>query len=106
MAIASILHRVSGIILFLLMPFALYFLEMSIISPETFMGAKLILVKAHWKFLMWGFFSALIYHLLAGIRHMVMDLGFGEHLSSARVSALIVISLTVVLSILLGIWIW
>jgi len=106
MAIASILHRISGIVLFLLMPFVLYFLEWSLISSEAFMQVTFTLKQLHWAFLLWALGTALIYHFLAGIRHMLMDVGLGEHLESGRRSAMTVIVLTAVLSILLGIWIW
>jgi len=106
MAIASILHRLSGIALFLLMPFFLYFLALSLKTQETFIQAKFMLAQGHWKILFWVFSAALIYHFLAGIRHMMMDLGYGEELESGRFTAVAVIVLAVILSILLGIWIW
>ncbi|KTD26094.1 succinate dehydrogenase, cytochrome b556 subunit [Legionella israelensis] len=106
MAIASILHRISGIVLFLLMPAVLYFLAKSLSSEEAFHETQSLLAQLHWKLLLWAFCAALIYHLLAGIRHMVMDLGFGESLEAGRNSALAVIILTIILTILLGLWIW
>lgn len=106
MAIASILHRISGLALFLLTPIILYFLDKSLMSEEGFQQARELLAQFHWKGLLWVFCAALIYHLLAGIRHMVMDLGYGEGLAAGRNSALVVITLSIVLTILLGIWIW
>ncbi len=58
------------------------------------------------KLTLWAFSSALIYHILAGFRHMIMDAGFGEELVAARRSAVTLIGLGVVLTILLGVWIW
>ncbi|WP_028388221.1 succinate dehydrogenase, cytochrome b556 subunit [Legionella fairfieldensis] len=106
MAIASILHRISGLFLFLLLPFMLYLLSRSLNSPESFATLYLQLASPYYKFLVWIFSASLVYHLLAGIRHMVMDLGFGESLKAGRYSAIIVIFLAVVLTIFLGIWIW
>ena len=106
MAIASILHRISGVVLFLLMPFVLYFLNNSLISSNNFIKVKQALTQMHWKLMLWAFLAAIIYHFLAGMRHMIMDLGYGETLKAGRLGAWIVILLAVILSIILGIWIW
>lgn len=106
MAIASILHRISGVVLFVLMPILLYFLSLSLASEESFQHAQLLLTHIIWKLVFWVFLTALMYHLLAGVRHIIMDLGYGEELRSGRQSALTVIILSVILSIIMGIWIW
>jgi len=106
MAIASILHRISGVILFLLMPFMLYILKLSLSTPESFDQLQVWLQCFYLKFLLIAFAAALVYHLLAGIRHLFMDFGIGEELSSSRTSSIIVIVLAGILTILLGIWIW
>lgn len=106
MAIASILHRISGILLFLLMPAMLYLLDQSLHSEASFSQMQILLANPLWKLVVWAFGSSLIYHLLAGIRHVLMDIGFGEHLSAGRKSAGLVILLAVVLAILWGVWLW
>jgi len=107
MAIASILHRISGIMLFLLLPFMLYLLAQSLESPKTFTQLHLnIAGNIGYKLAMWVFLASLTYHLLAGIRHMIMDLGWGEELSAGRKSALLVIILSIVLAVFEGIWLW
>ena len=106
MAIASILHRISGIVLFLLVPVMLYFLSLSLHSADTFARLQTLLNACGYKFLLWAFGTAFIYHLLAGLRHIAMDLGWGEHLPAGRRSAVAVIVLAVVLAILLGVWVW
>ncbi|KTD07427.1 succinate dehydrogenase, cytochrome b556 subunit [Legionella jamestowniensis] len=106
MAIASILHRISGLVLFLLMPAMLYFLALSLQSVNSFMELQQKLAHPFHKLVLWAFSAALVYHLLAGIRHLLMDLGYGEHLKSGRRSAIFVIVLSIILTLLLGIWIW
>ena len=107
MAISSILHRISGVALFLLFPAIIFFFEMSLKNAGTFTQLQqLFSNNLGYKFVLWLFGAAIIYHLLAGIRHMVMDLGFGEDLSSGRRSAIAVIVTTIFLTLLLGIWIW
>lgn len=106
MAIASILHRISGLVLFLLLPIMLYFLGLSLRSVESFDHLQTMLTGSCCKLLLWIFSSAFLYHVLAGIRHLLMDMGVGEQLGSGRQSAKIVIVFAAILTIFLGIWIW
>lgn len=105
-AIASILHRITGVALFVLMPVMLYLLNQSLHSEASFAELKIQLQYPGWKFILWSFSSALTYHLFAGIRHLLMDLGFGDHLAGARVTATGVIVLSILSSIYLGVSIW
>lgn len=106
MAIASILHRISGLALFLLLPLMIWFLHQSLKSAESFTALQSTLTGTCNKLLLWAFCAALVYHILAGIRHLLMDAGLGEHVCTARHSARFVIGLTAIVTILLGIWIW
>jgi succinate dehydrogenase / fumarate reductase cytochrome b subunit len=106
MAIASILHRISGVVLFLLLPIMLYIFGQSMQSEAAFVEVINWFTYPTYKIVVWSFGAAMIYHLLAGIRHLLMDIGFGEHLDAARRSAVLVIILAIILSIFLGIWIW
>lgn len=106
MAIASILHRISGLILFILLPIMLYFLGLSLKSAESFSSLLAMLINPYYKIVLWVFSAALIYHLLAGVRHIIMDMGYGESVNAGRRSAIFMISLAVILTIILGIWIW
>jgi succinate dehydrogenase / fumarate reductase, cytochrome b subunit len=105
-AIISILHRLSGVFVFLLVPFLLWLLEASSGSREGFDYIQSILANPIQKFILWLVWTALWYHLLAGIRHLLMDIGFGESLKMARVSGGITIIITIILAILTGIWLW
>lgn len=105
-AIVSILHRASGAILFLLIPFLLWLFDTSLASEGNFIELQAILVNPLVKILIWLILAAFFYHLLAGIRHMVMDLGFAESLQAGRFSSWLVIILTLILIILTGIWLW
>lgn len=107
MAIASILHRISGIGLFLLLPLMLYFLKLSLASAASFEHLHMLIATCAWyKLVILAFTSAFMYHLLAGIRHLLMDMGFGETLVAARRSSFVVIGLSAIGSILLGAYLW
>ena len=106
MAIASILHRLSGIVLFLLLPVMMCFLSQSLGSQASFDQLVVTLNNPFYKLILWGFSTALIYHILAGFRHIAMDFGMGEKLIAARRSAVGVIVLAIILTMVLGVWIW
>lgn len=107
MAIVSILHRISGLILFLLMPIMLYFLSESLRSSLAFDQIQTMIQTGIFsKLVLWGFSAALVYHVIAGVRHISMDFGVGETLHAAKRSAVVVIVIAVIATILLGMWIW
>lgn len=106
MAIVSILHRISGLFIFLLMPIMLYFLSLSLHSEDSFVDLQAMLLNPFSKFIIWSFSTAFVYHVIAGIRHLFMDLGFGEQVNVGRQTAIVVIVLAVISTLLLGIWIW
>ena len=105
-AIASILHRLSGFFLFLVIPLILALMSASLGSPEGFFTLHACLTHFFTKFLLLIFLAALFYHLLAGIRHLLMDYGIGESLGAGKCSAITVISVAIVLMIGIGMWLW
>ena len=106
MAVTSILHRVSGVVLFILLPVMIFLLSQSLHSEEMFNQVKIKLSEPYYKLIVWVFSTALAFHILAGIRHMIMDIGFGEELHTGRRTSILVIVLTAVATIFLGMWIW
>ena len=106
MAIVSILHRMSGVILFLAIPLVLWALQQSLVAPDSFYDLKLTLSSPFAKLCLWVFLSALIYHLFAGIRHLLMNIGIAESLEGGRLGAFIVAVASAVMVVLVGICIW
>jgi len=106
-AIASILHRVSGVITFVAVGILLWLLGLSLSSPEGFAHAAAIMNSFFVKFIFWGILTALAYHVCGGIRHLLMDFGYlAETLESGTRSAKISFVITVVLSLLAGVLVW
>lgn len=100
-AITSILHRASGLFLFLLIPFFILALEMSLRSADDF--NTLLAAFDGWTMYLTLFvvlWSGL-HHLLAGIRYLLLDIDVGISRSSARMSAWLVNLLAFLLSIIL-----
>ncbi|WP_312960950.1 succinate dehydrogenase, cytochrome b556 subunit [Stutzerimonas nitrititolerans] len=105
-AYTSIIHRVSGVILFVGVAIMLLALDASLSSEEGFAEVKAYLSSPLVKLIVWGLLSALLYHLVAGIRHLIMDIGHGETLEGGKLGSKIVIAVSVVLILLAGVWIW
>ena len=104
--VTSFLHRASGIILFLGIGIMLYALSKSLGSEEGYAEVKACLTSPLAKFVAWGLLSALLYHLVAGVRHLIMDMGIGETLEGGKLGSKIVIAVSVVVIVLAGVWIW
>lgn len=94
----SILHRISGFIMFAALPVILYMLQQSLLSEDTFKYfagimshplAKLVTIG-----LLWGYF----HHFCAGVRHLFMDLHMGIEKDSARQSAASVLVISLLLT--------
>jgi len=105
-AIVSILHRLSGVLLFMGVPLLIWALDFSLSSPDNFAQLQMFLIHPVFKIILWVFLSALFYHLFAGIRHLVMDLGIGESLIAGKITASLVILISIVFTIILGIYLW
>ncbi|WP_328189838.1 succinate dehydrogenase, cytochrome b556 subunit [Marinobacter sp. OP 3.4] len=105
-AITSILHRISGVILFVGIAFLLYGLDVSLSGEAGFNRVNELLDSFLAKLIIWGILSALLYHLVAGIKHLLMDMGIGEELHSGRLAAKLTVVISVILIILAGVWVW
>lgn len=106
MAIVSIIHRITGVIIFLSIPALLYVLHASLISQASFSKLETCLAYPISKVVLIGILACAIYHLFAGLRHLIMDLGVGEGKTSARVTAWFVILLSIAGAVFIGVWLW
>ena len=105
----SILHRASGALMFVLLPLVVWLLDVSLtseVSYERFSNAfiagigvvpafllKLIVLALIWSYL---------HHLIAGVRHLWMDVTHSVSLQQGHISALITLGLSGVLTVVLG----
>lgn len=105
-AYSSIAHRISGVVLFIAIAGLLWLLDSSLSSESGFEQVGALLQHPLAKLILWGVLSALLYHLVAGVRHLFMDAGVGEGLESGLLGAKIVLIVSAVLIVLLGVWIW
>ncbi len=98
----SILHRISGALLFLALPLLLWMLQQSLQPSEymsilQFPAGKLLLLVLLWAFL---------HHFCAGIRFLALDLHAGVKLGHARATSKLVLAVSLVLTALLGVRLW
>ena len=105
-AITSLLHRLSGAFIFIGVALMLYLLELSLQSESGFALVQELLSNVLIKFMAWAVLAGLLYHLIAGIKHLLMDLGFGETLRGGFIGACITLALSAVAIIVAGVWIW
>ncbi len=103
---ASISHRASGVFLFAGMAVLIWALDVSLAGPEGFASVKEALASPLAKLVIWAVVAGLIYHSLAGVKHLVADAGIGETMEGGILGARIVIGLSAVLILLAGVWIW
>lgn len=96
----SILHRVSGALLALAAPLLLYAFMLSLDSPEGYSRVVGYFASAPGFLLALSLVWATLHHFLAGLRHLAMDLGWGQDKQAARVSAIACLALALVLTLL------
>ncbi len=105
-AIVSILHRVTGVAMFFALIFVIWAWAVSVSSSDGFAMVQDVMSGFLGKFVAIGTLSALIYHILGGVRHAIMDMGHWEELESGNASAKAIIALWIVLTILVGVVLW
>jgi succinate dehydrogenase / fumarate reductase cytochrome b subunit len=96
----------SGVLVFLLIPVLLLGLQKSLASPEAFAQVKDCLHESLLcKFAVWCLVAGLVFHLFAGIRHLLMDIHIGESREAGRWSARAVIACSA-LAVVTAFWLW
>jgi succinate dehydrogenase / fumarate reductase cytochrome b subunit len=105
-AIVSILHRISGVLLFILIPPVLLLFNYSLLSEAAFLRISNLLQCLSGKILLWLLLMPICYHFVAGVRHLLMDLHIGDDKCSGKFTARLVLVLTMVVAIYIGVWLW
>ena len=105
-AISSICHRISGVWIFICLPFILLMLQESLASIESFTEVSNKFNTIYYKLFFFSFLTATIYHAIAGIRHIIMDFGFFESKNDSKISSWIVIISSSLICLFLGAYLW
>ncbi len=105
--IVSILHRVSGALLFLVgIPLLLAGLAASLESPESYADVKAAFAHPLAKLVLIGFLWAYLHHFFAGIRFLLLDMLKGIELAAARRSSVAVLAVSLALTLIIGARLW
>ena len=104
-AIASILHRISGIVLIFGVGYLTYLLSLTLKSPTSFEWVFTAVHSTYHGFLVWVVLTAVAYHFFAGIRHLLLDFHIGDSLQVSRASSWAVLLVSGLASLGLGWWI-
>lgn len=102
----SILHRVSGAGLFLMLPLLIWLLGLSLRSPESFETFKATVDHPIVKLVLLGLLWAYLHHFCMGIRILLIDVHVGVEKAQARASALAVLVVSLALTVILGVKLW
>lgn len=105
-AITSILHRLSGVLIFFGTAALLYLLQLSLSSEAGFADATALLDQTLVKFAVWFIVAGLLYHLIAGVKHLIMDWGIGETIEGGKMGSILVLITSFVAIAAAGVWIW
>ncbi len=98
----SILHRISGAVLFLMLPFILYLLDQSLASELSYQKFQAITNHILVKIICLGLIWCFLHHFCAGIRYLLLDLDIGVEKSESNRSAIVVFVLGVALTAAVG----
>lgn len=92
-ALVSILHRVSGVLLVLALPFLLWLLQQSLASADDYQRITTLLQSFPLRVTLFLLMLALTHHFLAGVRHLLLDLDVGISRRGGRLGAWLVIAI-------------
>ncbi len=104
--VISIMHRVSGAVLFLALPLLLWWLQQSLSSPDTFTSLRTTFSYGFTKLILIGLLWGYLHHLCAGVRHVMLDLDYGTGLETARLTSLLVLAVSMTLTVVAGALLW
>jgi succinate dehydrogenase cytochrome b subunit len=102
----SILHRVSGVFLFLFAVWLLGLLDRSLASADGYAQVRETLSHPFAKLVLFGLGWAFLHHFCAGIRYLFLDMDVGVDLAAARASSWAVLAVSIVLTLIFGAWLW
>lgn len=105
-AVVSIMHRASGVVLFLVQPLLLWALYLSLRNEQGYSAVAMQLQQWPVKLLLTGLAWAFFHHFYAGIRHLTMDVHWMTTLQKARFSSRVVLGLVAVTMLFVVFAIW
>lgn len=103
---ASIIHRLTGVFLVAGTAVLLYLLGESLSGQAQFDSIKQLADSTLCRLVVFVVLASLIFHVVAGVKHLIMDMGIGETLEGGITGARLVFIVSFILILLMGAWIW
>ena len=104
--VMSIMHRISGAVLFLALPLLLWWLQRSLGSLDAFTSLQATFSHGFTELVLIGLLWGYLHHQCAGIRHLMLDLDYGTGLEAARLTSMLVFAVSITLTIVAGALLW
>lgn len=105
-AVASILHRITGVVLFAGVFYLCWLLDMALGSAAGFQRAVAVVDGWSGKVALWLVLVSLAFHLFAGVRHLLADFHVGDSLQAARTGTWAVFALAALAALFGAVWLW
>ena len=99
-SLVSISHRITGIINIIVITLICLWISLIFLSESKYETINLLLNSPVGKFIILGITWSFSFQILSEIRHLIMDLGYGFELRTTKISGLIVIFGSVILTII------
>lgn len=104
--VASILHRVSGAGMFLMLPLLIWLVDLSLRSADSYAMFKTVVGNPLVKLLLIGLIWAFLHHLCMGLRILLIDIHVGVEKAQANASAKAVFAVSILMTLILGAKLW
>nr|BET44430.1 MAG: succinate dehydrogenase cytochrome b556 subunit [Candidatus Aschnera chinzeii] len=106
-AILSILHRISGVVMFIIFGILLLLFNISLSSASNFQYIMEIMHLKLIKFVIWNLIVIFVYHFFSGIYHILLDFGIvSKSININLIAAKIVFIFTIIIATIIGIILW
>ncbi len=105
-AMVSLAHRLSGVLLFIAIPFCVYLLDLSVISPEGYEQASQILKHPLARLVQLVLLWSLAHHFFAGLRFLLIDADIGVEIKASRIGAWLVFIAELLVIVVFACQIW
>lgn len=104
--VASILHRISGVGMFLMLPLLIWLLELSLKSSDSYQMLQSVVANPLVKLILIGLLWSFLHHFCMGIRILLIDMHIGVDKPQARASTKVVFAVSLLLTLVLGVKLW
>jgi succinate dehydrogenase / fumarate reductase cytochrome b subunit len=105
-ALASIVHRMTGVLLLIAVGYFLYLLQLALPHPSGFDAARALLAEPTHQVILFICLSGLVYHLILGVKHLLLDFHIADSLDGSRTMTILCLSIFAACEVLLLLWIW